>query len=46
VIWTFTRTADDWHFARVPERLLPGDSTEPIEKYSNAEKKAESCPWW
>ena len=32
VIWTFTRTADGWHFAQVPEDLLPGDSPEPIEK--------------
>ena len=32
VIWTFTRTDDGWRFAQVPEDLLPGDSTEPIEK--------------
>ena len=25
VVWTFTRTADGWHFAQVPEFLLPGD---------------------
>jgi len=32
MIWTFTRTADGWRFAQVPERLLPGDSTDIIEK--------------
>ena len=32
VIWTFTRTEDGWRFAQIPEDLLPGDSTEPIEK--------------
>jgi broad specificity phosphatase PhoE len=32
VVWTFTRTDDGWRFAQVPEDLLPGDSTEPIEK--------------
>jgi hypothetical protein len=32
VIWTFTRTDDGWRFAQIPEDLLPGDSTEPIEK--------------
>jgi broad specificity phosphatase PhoE len=31
VIWTFTRTDDGWRFAQIPEDLLPGDSTEPIE---------------
>jgi broad specificity phosphatase PhoE len=25
VVWTFTRTADGWRFAQVPERLLPQD---------------------
>jgi broad specificity phosphatase PhoE len=25
VVWTFTRTADGWRFAQVPELLLPGD---------------------
>jgi broad specificity phosphatase PhoE len=25
VVWTFTRTADGWQFAQVPELLLPGD---------------------
>jgi broad specificity phosphatase PhoE len=25
VIWTFTRTADGWHFAQMPELLLPQD---------------------
>ena len=32
VIWTFTRTADGWRFAQVPEQLMPGDSTDLIEK--------------
>jgi broad specificity phosphatase PhoE len=32
VIWTFTRTADGWRFAQVPERLLPGDSPDIIKK--------------
>jgi hypothetical protein len=25
VIWTFTKTADGWHFAQMPELLLPQD---------------------
>ena len=25
VIWTFTRTADGWHFAQLPELVLPQD---------------------
>lgn len=25
VIWTFTKTADGWHFAQLPELLLPQD---------------------
>ena len=25
VVWTFTRTADGWQFAQVPELVLPGD---------------------
>jgi hypothetical protein len=30
VVWTLTRTATGWQFAQVPERVLPGDGTEPI----------------
>jgi len=26
VVWTFTRTADGWQFAQVPELVLPGDT--------------------
>ena len=25
IVWTFTRTADGWQFAQVPELVLPGD---------------------
>jgi broad specificity phosphatase PhoE len=25
IVWTFTRTADGWDFAQVPELVLPGD---------------------
>ena len=25
VIWTFTKTADGWRFAQIPEQLMPGD---------------------
>jgi broad specificity phosphatase PhoE len=25
VVWTFTRTADGWQFAQLPELVLPGD---------------------
>jgi broad specificity phosphatase PhoE len=31
VIWTFTRTADGWRFAQVPELVLPQDESSPIE---------------
>jgi hypothetical protein len=31
VVWTFTKTADGWHFAQVPELALPGDRADPIE---------------
>lgn len=31
VVWTFTRTADGWHFAQMPELALPGDRADPIE---------------
>jgi hypothetical protein len=25
VVWTFTKTADGWQFAQLPELLLPQD---------------------
>ena len=31
VVWTFTKTADGWHFAQLPELLLPQDRSETIE---------------
>ena len=31
VIWTFTRTADGWHFAQQPELLLPHDQDSVID---------------
>ena len=31
VIWTFTKTADGWQFAQLPELLLPQDQDSPIE---------------
>jgi hypothetical protein len=31
VIWTFTRTADGWHFAQLPELVLPHDQATIIE---------------
>jgi broad specificity phosphatase PhoE len=31
IVWTFARTADGWHFAQVPELVLPGDQDVPIE---------------
>jgi broad specificity phosphatase PhoE len=30
VVWTLTRTGTGWHFAQVPQRLLPGDGTDVI----------------
>jgi broad specificity phosphatase PhoE len=30
VIWTFTKTADGWQFAQLPELLLPQDQDSPI----------------
>jgi len=30
VAWTLTRTADGWHFAQIPELLLPGDDTQVV----------------
>jgi hypothetical protein len=31
VVWTFTKSADGWRFAQVPELVLPGDRADPIE---------------
>jgi hypothetical protein len=31
LVWTFTKTTDGWHFAQIPELVLPGDQTGPIE---------------
>jgi broad specificity phosphatase PhoE len=31
VVWTFTRTADGWHFTQTPELVLPQDHTGVIE---------------
>ena len=31
VVWTFTRTADGWHFAQLPELVLPQDRSAPID---------------
>jgi broad specificity phosphatase PhoE len=31
VVWTLTRTGDGWHFAQVPELVLPGDRQTVIE---------------
>ena len=31
VVWTFTKTADGWHFAQVPELALRHDDRSPIE---------------
>jgi broad specificity phosphatase PhoE len=31
VIWTFTKTADGWQFAQLPELLLPQDQDSPIQ---------------
>jgi hypothetical protein len=25
LVWTFTKTADGWQFAQMPELVLPGD---------------------
>jgi broad specificity phosphatase PhoE len=32
VVWTFTRTADGWHFAQVPELVLPQDRSDVIDE--------------
>ena len=31
VVWTLTRTADGWHFAQVPELVLPEDEAATID---------------
>ena len=31
VIWTFTKTADGWQFAQLPELVLPQDQATPIQ---------------
>ena len=31
VVWTFTRTADGWHFAQLPELVLPHDLSDLID---------------
>lgn len=31
VVWTFTETADGWHFAQLPELVLPGDRADVID---------------
>jgi broad specificity phosphatase PhoE len=31
VVWTLTKTAGGWHFAQLPEQLLPGDQASVIE---------------
>ena len=31
VVWTFTRTADGWHFAQLPELALPEDNAATID---------------
>jgi hypothetical protein len=31
VVWTFTKTADGWHFAQLPELVLPQDQSSLIE---------------
>jgi broad specificity phosphatase PhoE len=31
VVWTFTKTANGWHFAQLPELVLPQDQASPIE---------------
>jgi hypothetical protein len=35
VVWTFTKTADGWRFAQVPELLLPQDQDDVIADESN-----------
>ena len=32
VVWTFTRTADGWRFAQLPELVLPQDQAAIIER--------------
>ena len=41
VVWTFTRTADGWHFAQTPELVLhPGTAT------ASSRTERNSCPRW
>jgi hypothetical protein len=35
VVWTFTKTADGWHFAQLPELVLPQDQPAVIEAETN-----------
>ena len=32
VVWTFTKTPDGWHFAQIPELVLPQDQADVIDK--------------
>ncbi|WP_345603478.1 histidine phosphatase family protein [Pseudonocardia adelaidensis] len=32
VVWTFTKTADGWHFAQLPELVLPQDQSDVIDE--------------
>ena len=31
VVWTLTKNADGWHFAQLPERVLPQDQIRVID---------------
>lgn len=31
VVWTFTKTADGWHFAQLPELVLPQNQADVID---------------
>jgi hypothetical protein len=42
VVWTFTRTADGWQFAQLPELLLPQDEVGVIQDRPTA-AAAEKC---
>ena len=41
VVWTFTRTADGWQFAQVPELALPQDEATVIETGADKAGKAD-----
>lgn len=41
VIWTFTKTADGWRFAQVPELALPQDEATVIETTSDKSGKSD-----